>query len=80
MGNVLLMMENIPTQRITSALKFLAVDAKLSQGSLAEKAGMSQSAVNRRFSGETSLSVEDLEHLAEALGYRVKVTFEEVAA
>jgi len=70
------MMNDLPTQRIAAALRFLATEAKLSQEKLAERAGMSQSAVNRKLSGTTSPTIEDLDKLAEALGYQIKVTFE----
>ena len=73
------MMNNLDTGRIGAALRFLSIENKLSQTKLAEKAGMSQSALNRRFSGETSLTLEDVNHLAEVLGYTVTVSFEKAA-
>ena len=73
------MMENLPTGSIAAALRFMAFEKKLSQTKLADEAGMSQSAVNRRLSGETDLTLDDLDHLAKALGKQVRVTFVEAA-
>jgi len=68
------MMENLPTESITAAIKFLAFQNKLSQTKLAKSAGMSQSAVHRRLAGGTDLSLSDLEHLAAALGHEVRIS------
>lgn len=68
------MLNDLPTERITAALRFLATEAKLSQEKLAVRVGMSQSAVGRRLHGDTSLTVDDLDALAKALGYEVTVT------
>lgn len=75
MGNVIVMMENLPTQRITSAIKFLAIENKMSQTKLAKASGMSQSAINRRLTGQTSLTIEDLNQLAQALGQEIRISF-----
>lgn len=74
------MFTDLPTQRVTAALKFSAHEAGLTQGTLATKVGMSPSAIGRRLSGETPITLEDLNTLASACGLRVKVTLEEVAA
>ncbi|WP_417556515.1 helix-turn-helix domain-containing protein [Microbacterium sp.] len=72
------MFTDLPIQRVTSALRFSAHEAGLSQEKLAAKVGMSQSAVGRRLAGDTPLTLADLDALASACGIRVSVTFTEV--
>lgn len=79
MGNHVLMLDDLPIQRVTPALRFLATEAKLSQGKLATKLGMSQSAVARRLNGDTDLGLADLERFAAAMGYEVRVSLVEAA-
>lgn len=77
------MFTDLPIQRVTAALRFSAREAGLSQEKLASKIGMSQSAVGRRLSGDTPLTLHDLAIMAEACGVQVTVTFSdaiEVAA
>lgn len=73
------MLNELTTERITSALRFLTREARISQEKLATKVGMSTSAVTRRLSGETPITIDDLERMAAALGYSVRVTFTEAA-
>ena len=68
------MLDELPTRRITAALRFLATEARISQEKLATRAGMSQSAVGRRLHGDTAITLEDLDTLAGALGYDVSIT------
>lgn len=69
------MLNELTTERITPALRFLAVEAHLSQEKLAAKVGMSTSAVARRLSGETPMGLEDLARFAAALGQEVRISF-----
>lgn len=73
------MLNDIPTERITAALRFLAAEARMSQEKIAERVNLSQSSVGRRLHGETSLTTEDLDSIADALGYEVTVTFKKKA-
>ena len=59
---------------MTSALRFAAVDAKLSQSKLADKVGMAFSTLQRRLSGEVGMSLEDADRIATGLGYRLTFT------
>lgn len=79
-GNDGHMLDNLPTERVTPALRFLATEARLSQEKLAAKVGMSQSAMARRLSGETPIDLEEAARIAAALGYDIKVSFTESAA
>lgn len=69
------MLNELPTERVTPALRFLAVEARVSQEKLAGKVGISSSAMARRLSGETPIDLTDLERIAGALGYDVRVSF-----
>ncbi len=69
------MLNELPTERITPALRFLAVEARLSQEKLAAKVGMSTSAVARRLSGETPMDLDDLSRFAAALGQDIRISF-----
>lgn len=71
------MLNDLPTERVTPALRFLAAEAKLSQQSLGERVGLSQSAMARRLSGDTPTNLDDLSRIAGALGYDVRITFVE---
>lgn len=69
------MLNNLPTDRVTPALRFLAAEARMSQERLAAKVGLSQSAVGRRLSGDTPINIDDVARFAAAMGYEVTVTF-----
>lgn len=68
------MLNDLPIQRVPSALRFAIVDARMSQQKLAAAAGYSTSAVSRRLAGDTPLTLDDLERLAGAAGFTVSIT------
>ena len=68
------MLNDLPMERITAALRFLTIEARFSQEKLALKVGMSQSSVGRRLHGDTAITLDDLDAIADALGYEVTVT------
>ncbi|WP_227468384.1 helix-turn-helix domain-containing protein [Microbacterium sp. YJN-G] len=72
------MFTDLPIQRVTSVLRFSAREAGMSQEKLAAKVGMSQSAVGRRLSGDTPLTLADLDAIATACGMRVSISFAEI--
>lgn len=74
MGNDGVMLNDLPTGRMTSALRFAAAEAKLSQTKLADKVGMSFSTMQRRMSGDVGMTLEEAERIAEGLGYRLTFT------
>ena len=76
-GEYVRMLNELPTQRVTPALRFLASEARISQEKLAAKVGMSSSAMTRRLSGETPIVLSELERIAGALGYDVRVSLVE---
>lgn len=53
----------------------LSVEARLSQQKLADKVGMSQSAIARRLSGDTPIDLSELDEIATALGYSLRISF-----
>ena len=69
------MLNDIPIQRVTSALRFMQSDAGLTREELARRAGMSQSAVSRRFTAETPITLDDLAILTNAAGFEVTLSF-----
>lgn len=74
------MLSHLPTERVTTALRMLSVEAGLSQEKLGAKVGMSQSAIARRLSGDTPIDLVDLAEIATALGYSVRISFIENSA
>lgn len=71
------MLNDLPTERITAALRFLAAEARMSQDKIAAAVNLSQSSVGRRLHGDTALTIVDLDAIANALGYEVTVSFRE---
>lgn len=69
------MLNDIPIQRVMPALRFMQSDSGLSRSELAKNAGMSLSAVSRRFTSETPMTLEDLSALAAAAGFEVSLSF-----
>ncbi|WP_295105798.1 helix-turn-helix transcriptional regulator [uncultured Microbacterium sp.] len=69
------MLNDIPIQRVMPALRFMQSDSGLSRSELAKNAGMSLSAVSRRFTAETPMTLDDLRALASAAGFDVTLSF-----
>jgi|GEM_PF-3641211 len=69
------MLQNVPTQRVAQALRFLKVEGKQTDQRIGDRVGMSQSSVHRRLSEETPMTLDDLQLLAGALGHDVTVSF-----
>jgi transcriptional regulator with XRE-family HTH domain len=69
------MLENVPTERVAVALRFLKAEGKQTDQRIADSVGMSQSSVHRRLSEETPMTLDDLKVLASALGHNVVISF-----
>lgn len=55
-------------EKIAEAVRVEMARARVSQRVLAERTGLSQSAISRRMTGETAFDLDDLEKMAAALG------------
>lgn len=62
------------TERVIDDLRVGIFRKRKSQERIAASAGMSQSAISRRLSGEVSPTISELERIAGAAGYHLDVT------
>lgn len=68
------MLNELPTERVTAALRFSLQEAHMSQETLAKRVGLSFSALNRRLAGQTPITLKDLDRIADALNLDVRVS------